>query len=230
MAGNNTDKKDPVNVRIGRNVSIHRGEMSQVQLAAMMTERGNKWSQATVWNTEQGNRPLKLKEAIDLAEVLSVSLDSLVGSETQSEVESFLSGDLAALQVGFDEATDGISSLVWAREVLGQSAIRALTSPESQIEEIGEDLLNRYSASVATHNLATALLVALSPEFGDFGYRPGRAREQFGEAWIEKKVQSIAQKHGIAIDPNYVERAPMTTQELRKLLVDGAHNLQKPNP
>jgi hypothetical protein len=38
-----------------------------------MRERGWKWSQATVWSVERGDRPLRLAEAEDLAGVLGVS-------------------------------------------------------------------------------------------------------------------------------------------------------------
>lgn len=42
--------------------------MSQVELADAMRGHGFKWSQATVWSTETGERPLRLSEAIAAAE------------------------------------------------------------------------------------------------------------------------------------------------------------------
>lgn len=56
--------------QIGRNLANLRGELSQKELAAVMRERGWKWSQATVWSIEKGERPLRLTEAADLAVVL----------------------------------------------------------------------------------------------------------------------------------------------------------------
>lgn len=58
-----------------------RGELSQSALADRMRERGWKWSQATVWSVEQGERPLRLAEAVDLAEVLGGRVPELLGSE-----------------------------------------------------------------------------------------------------------------------------------------------------
>lgn len=45
--------------------------MSQQALADAMRELGHKWSQATVWSVERGNRPLRLVEANDLRTVLA---------------------------------------------------------------------------------------------------------------------------------------------------------------
>lgn len=59
---------------IGENVVTLRGEMSQKALADAMRERGHKWSQATVWAVEKGDRPLKLTEANDLAGVLGTDV------------------------------------------------------------------------------------------------------------------------------------------------------------
>jgi transcriptional regulator with XRE-family HTH domain len=55
---------------IGRNLARMRGDMSQKELAARMKERGWKWSQATVWSVEKGERPLRLAEAEDIKAIL----------------------------------------------------------------------------------------------------------------------------------------------------------------
>lgn len=56
--------------QIGRNLASIRGDMSQKDLAEEMRKRGWKWSQATVWSIEKGERPLRLAEAAELAAVL----------------------------------------------------------------------------------------------------------------------------------------------------------------
>lgn len=61
---------------IGQNLAALRGEMSQKALADEMRERGHKWSQATVWSVEKGDRPLKLTEAHDLEQILGVLVSS----------------------------------------------------------------------------------------------------------------------------------------------------------
>lgn len=57
---------------IGQNLAALRGDMPQKALADLMRDRGHKWSQATVWSVEKGDRPLKLTEARDLESVLEV--------------------------------------------------------------------------------------------------------------------------------------------------------------
>ncbi|GAA1149447.1 hypothetical protein MOX01_22620 [Microbacterium oxydans] len=47
-----------------------RAGLSQKELAASMTDRGFKWSQATVSQIEKGERPVRLSEADHLAELI----------------------------------------------------------------------------------------------------------------------------------------------------------------
>lgn len=57
---------------IGADVTAarERAEQSQKDLAADMTARGFKWSQATVSQVEKGSRPLRFNEAQHLAELI----------------------------------------------------------------------------------------------------------------------------------------------------------------
>jgi transcriptional regulator with XRE-family HTH domain len=72
--------------QIGRNVARLRGEMSQKELASKMRARGWKWSQATLWAVEKGERPLRLTESEDLAEVLGVPSSLLRYPDAHSDV------------------------------------------------------------------------------------------------------------------------------------------------
>jgi hypothetical protein len=63
-----TPTKDQV---IGANIQRLRGSQSQQDIADAMRERGHKWSQATVWSVEKGERAVRLAEAADLGEILS---------------------------------------------------------------------------------------------------------------------------------------------------------------
>lgn len=65
---------------IGATIARLRGGRSQQWLAnEMRTLREQwRWSQATVWALEKGERPLRLAEARDLATVLGVSVESLL--------------------------------------------------------------------------------------------------------------------------------------------------------
>src|SRR5699024_11486957 len=55
--------------RVGRNIMKFRGDKSQQALAERMRDKGFKWSQATVWATEKGDRPIRLSEVIVLSEI-----------------------------------------------------------------------------------------------------------------------------------------------------------------
>ncbi|MEV0951715.1 helix-turn-helix transcriptional regulator [Promicromonospora sp. NPDC050249] len=69
---------DERDVHVGQNLTKHRGIRSQKALADWMRMRGWKWSQATVWSIEKGERPLKFVEAVDLAEALDIRIEDLL--------------------------------------------------------------------------------------------------------------------------------------------------------
>lgn len=55
-----------------------RGKSSQKELADWMRQRGFKWSQATVWSIEKGERPLRLSEAEAVADIYGADVSSLL--------------------------------------------------------------------------------------------------------------------------------------------------------
>lgn len=63
--------------QIGQNLARLRGEMSQAALGDLMRSRGFKWSQATVWAVEKGDRPLRLSEALAINDLLDVPVNEL---------------------------------------------------------------------------------------------------------------------------------------------------------
>lgn len=74
--------------QIGENLARHRKGMSQKELADRMRELGWKWSQATVWSIEKGERPLRLAEAEALEGILGFdSITSLFASDAEAELE-----------------------------------------------------------------------------------------------------------------------------------------------
>lgn len=81
---------DQQNRAIGKRLASLRGDVSQKDLADRMRERGHKWSQATVWAIERGDRPLKLTEAIDVTEALGTTYARLTNSEMGHVAETAL--------------------------------------------------------------------------------------------------------------------------------------------
>lgn len=77
----------PTDEQIGRNVQKLRGEMSQTALADLMRERGFKWSQATVWAVEKGERPLRLAEAEALKDAFGNQYYPLAGDDAHTSLQ-----------------------------------------------------------------------------------------------------------------------------------------------
>jgi len=74
-------------VQIGRNVQRLRGDLSQQAVADLMRNRGFKWSQATVWSVEKGERPLRVAEGEVLTEALGFGYYKLTGSDTETTIQ-----------------------------------------------------------------------------------------------------------------------------------------------
>lgn len=79
-----------LDTEIGSNVQRERERLgvSQQALADVMRDRGWKWSQATVWSIEKGDRPLRLAEALDLAQVLEVDVRNFGQSAANSAISA----------------------------------------------------------------------------------------------------------------------------------------------
>lgn len=95
--------------QIGKNLARLRGDRSQKDVAEAMKARGWKWSQATAWSVEKGDRPLRLSEALDVAEILGTPVSELTRSgETVriAEVLDDAEGVLSALSASTDDAAN----------------------------------------------------------------------------------------------------------------------------
>lgn len=76
-----------IDERVGVNLRAYReaAGLSQEELAQRMVERGFGFSQATVWKIESGHRPIKISEAVALADALQLrGWNSLTQDPTQA--------------------------------------------------------------------------------------------------------------------------------------------------
>lgn len=94
---------------IGRTLNRLRGNHSQNRVAQAMRDRGHKWSQATVWSVEKGERPLRLTEAEDLAAFLRCDVKDILTSGGHAANEVRLLADasidkLRTVTVALDDA------------------------------------------------------------------------------------------------------------------------------
>jgi hypothetical protein len=77
-------------VVVGQNLAKLRGDRTQQDIAEAMREAGYKWSQATVWSVEKGERPIRLSEAESLAGILKCSIDRMLLPDQDAELVSRL--------------------------------------------------------------------------------------------------------------------------------------------
>lgn len=78
-------------------------ELTQAQLGQLMRDRGWKWNQTTIWQTENNVRALRVAEAIDLAGILNVPLAELIGA-ADPNAEARRAGYLDGYKAGIAEA------------------------------------------------------------------------------------------------------------------------------
>lgn len=81
--------KNFVDVQIGENIALLRDRTPQGALAQQMKARGHKWSQNTVWLVEQGERPLRMSEAKDLADIFKIDVNELLEESETRRVERY---------------------------------------------------------------------------------------------------------------------------------------------
>lgn len=185
--------------QIGANLIRIRNGMSQKDLADAMRVRGFKWSQATVWAVEKGERPLRLTEAEGLGVVLRINPDLLLATPDELDLHADVV-DLANLLeeiaelagVAFDaqlrlaRAIDDRPESEWPKDsltIVTRSAIDAaldgLARAEANHRGIGEagGWLNRTHAASTVHT--DAFLARVREEIQAAGpARVDRAEEE----------------------------------------------------
>jgi transcriptional regulator with XRE-family HTH domain len=86
------DRRTPEET-VGANIKMLRAQrgLTQAELAEAMQGLGYSWIQTTVAKTEAADRPLRLNEVADLAQVLRVRLPELVSTDTDWALRSIVS-------------------------------------------------------------------------------------------------------------------------------------------
>jgi hypothetical protein len=101
---------------IGKNVARLRGSRSQKEIADAMRAAGWKWSQTTVWSVETGERPLRMAEAIDLADVFETSVMTLLQDRFNVQVL------MSRVEKAFETASADLERLMYVQLELAASA------------------------------------------------------------------------------------------------------------
>ncbi len=83
-----------------------------------MRSRGWKWSQATMWSVERGERPLRLTEAKDLVAILGCQLMDLFSEATVLDTEATIKDLIRGVEREYREATLGLIGLSADQDLL----------------------------------------------------------------------------------------------------------------
>ena len=142
---------------VGENVARLRGDMTQQALADAMRERGWKWSQATVWSGEKGERPLRLLEAEDLSQVLSCAVSDFTSKGKELQVEMDVRAAAGDVSRSYDLLKEAVKSLEGDRGELAYW----LRLAERMDRKIPESLMVSWQATRARKTPDEALREAL---------------------------------------------------------------------
>jgi hypothetical protein len=138
-------------VRIGRNLAQWRGQRTQVALADEMRARGWKWSQATVWAVEKGERPLRLAEAADLTVILSEGGPARSPMHLlMTEAELNLTRTLDASYEADDQVLTAAKNWSERRGALAEAALAARTEVGQSTGSLNRDLWEGVYAQLTT--------------------------------------------------------------------------------
>ena len=127
---------------LGANVRYLRehASISQTELARRMTDRGWPWHQSTVYRVETGKQPVRFDEAVDLADLLGVTLDRLtwaIGEAAEEELATFA---ITSLRERMQEAAVAVTRLRIARAVAERRAKSAADSEYPHIRELADGI------------------------------------------------------------------------------------------
>lgn len=134
MVENSRERPDDKN--IGERVKAARGGTAQNAVANEMKALGHRWSQATVWAVEKGERSLKMAEGRDLAMVLGVSVLDLLEDKAGSDAYVWIRREVSELNRSCDRLLESL--IEWAaRRQRVYLAGKTLSDPDV-IEQIPE--------------------------------------------------------------------------------------------
>jgi transcriptional regulator with XRE-family HTH domain len=110
-------------------------KITQSRLAEVMTERGFRWHQATVYKIESGERQIQLGEAGEIARIFDVSLTDMLKAPAEASIERKLDWDISRFEHAFDEIGWRVLQLEEARKALTDAVAGA-----QPLAEASEDI------------------------------------------------------------------------------------------
>lgn len=140
-----TNENPGFDQQVGRNITLFRGSITQQDLAERMRQSGFKWSQATVWATEKGDRPVRLAEVVALSRILEKPYDAFFLEELDGHYTQYISDRLGELLGARGSLKSSIKRWLHSREDifktgLGDSENRPTNLPKHTQEQLDSDL------------------------------------------------------------------------------------------
>ncbi|MDI3241641.1 helix-turn-helix transcriptional regulator [Arthrobacter sp. AL08] len=145
---------------MGMRVAQLRGERSQKSVADEMRLRGWKWSQATMWSIERGDRPLKVREAKELAEVLGIELMDLFQEPAILSIEKEIKELVLNVKRDHDAAVTQLQKLRSSHQLLQDRASDSSLKDDDRlapITKLAKDTLERSTFDLAVTRAKSGL-------------------------------------------------------------------------
>jgi transcriptional regulator with XRE-family HTH domain len=159
----------------GAALTVLRGGRSQKALADDMRLKGHKWSQATVWSVEKGERRLLLSEAEDLASVLGCDVADLLKPPSELGLEADIAQTCRRIREEYESVVWHASQLLAAHDDL-QAKVQ-----EAKESKTAYSVLTASRLDVARRARTVKTALGEAQMFNDVwaeGERPA-TREQF---------------------------------------------------
>jgi transcriptional regulator with XRE-family HTH domain len=126
---------------VGANLQLHRKAKgySQSDLAGMLEQRGLPFQQQTILKIEKGTRPLKLKEAYVIADILGIELSSLTEQFGNDELAATAAEVLQRAAV-INRTKKGMEDLREKRRREDEDALRVIEQWTRELRDVEQRL------------------------------------------------------------------------------------------
>lgn len=141
------DTYEDADRRFGNNLRRLReeAEMTQAELAKVMTESGWPWHQSTVARIESGRQSVRFAEAAVLAKILGISLDRLTWVEPEGPEAAAVSEAGRRLRRAFRRTSDAVRMHARAVSDARRTLDRNRNSPYQRVRDAVAELESTIS-------------------------------------------------------------------------------------
>ena len=138
-------RRESANERLGANVRVlrERMDMSQAELARLMTERGWPWHQSTVYRVESGRQTVSFDEAVDLAAILQTSLDRFTWLQPEASATEYVYAAGTRVVRSSEDVAVAVHMLLSARAAAERTVEMTKDSKYPRVHEAREDTTHR---------------------------------------------------------------------------------------